>query len=61
MQFQLEFPKQAGDALDCTPGNKSESLVEGEGLVALVGCALLKASLSSERAAPEDTSEWERQ
>lgn len=37
-----------------------ESLVGGEGLVALVGCALLKASLSSGRAAPEDRSEWER-
>lgn len=53
--------KQAGDALECTPGNRSERLLEGEELVALVGCALFKASLSSERAAPEGRSEWERQ
>lgn len=61
MQFQLGFPKQAGDAHECTSGNKSKSLDEGEGFVALLGCALFKASLSSERASPGDTSEWERQ
>lgn len=49
----MGFPKQVVDVHECTSGNKSKSLVEGEVFVDLLECALLKgtASLISESAA----------